>query len=68
MSDKEQNLDADARRPSISAGIPNMVNGHIIAITVVHNVMQENNLKQPTPKYWVFFTPKALKAASSAQI
>jgi hypothetical protein len=43
MPDKENNLDVDALQLLILAGILNMENGHIIAITIAHNVMQENN-------------------------
>ena len=43
MPDKENNLDVDALQLLILEGILNMGNGHIIAITIVHNVMQENN-------------------------
>ncbi len=44
MPDKENNLGAGAPQPSTSADIPSMVNGHIVAITNVHNATQENNL------------------------
>jgi hypothetical protein len=43
MPDKENNLDAGALQLLISEGILNMGNGHIIANTIAHNVMQENN-------------------------
>jgi hypothetical protein len=49
MPDKENNLDADVLRQLILAGILNTANGHIIAITIVRNVMQENNLVWEQP-------------------
>ena len=47
--DKENHLDVDAHRPSILVGIPNMVNGHIIAITIARNVMRENSPVENSP-------------------
>ncbi len=54
MPDKENNLDVDVLQLLILEGILNMGNGHIIASTIVHNAMQENNYHF-TSKAGLFF-------------
>lgn len=50
MPDKEDDSDVDVLRLLILEGILNMVNGHIIAITIVRNVTQEHSQEGLHPR------------------